>query len=163
MVRDDHKLLAAYGIVGIFFVWLALAATRQTYRAVEALRDFLPLWFPFANLVAFPLIPLLGGGAWRIPPFVRAFLYLLWLCSGSALYLSYENYPLAALAVVVLSYIEVYWVIPKLNARIRGVELRLEVPESRNLKSRIVEYLAYVMIALGVAGWLVYGVVFRPS
>ena len=114
------KLLSALGIGALVLVWLALLATNETAKAVEAVRGLLPHWFPGVNLFLAPLLAALATTSSPIPALCRFSAIFLMLCSFSALYLSYTVHPAGYILTLVIIIIELYWIIPKWNARRRA-------------------------------------------
>ena len=107
------------GAGGLLIAWFVLLISNRTTMIVEAVRGYLPTWFPTANLVLTPLLMWLAGGPSPISLSTRFALAILALCSLSALYLAYATHPIAFVAVLVLIGIEVFLIIPAWNARRR--------------------------------------------
>jgi hypothetical protein len=122
MNGPSNRTLITLSIAALFFVWLALLVTDQTTRVVEAVRAFLPSWFPVANLVLAPVLTALAAGPLRLSPAARFCATLLMLCSFSALYLAHAGHPLAYYLVIVFILAEAYWMIPQWKARCRRKE-----------------------------------------
>jgi hypothetical protein len=117
--RDKHSIWVALSMGALFLVWLVLLVTNETTKAVEAVRFLLPSWFPTANLVLAPLLATLACASSRIPPILRLCACVLMLCSFSALYLSHASHPFAYVVVIILVFVEAFWLIPRWNSRHR--------------------------------------------
>jgi hypothetical protein len=121
-----HSFLIALAMGALILVWIALLATNQTDRAVQAIRGWLPHWFPVLNLFLAPLFAAFAGAAIRISPGLRLAAVVLMLCSFSALYLSYANHPVAYMSALVVIMLELFLIIPKWNERHRNTATRQE-------------------------------------
>ena len=119
MVREakapQHNLLIALAMGALILVWIALLATNQTDRAVQAIRGSLPQWFPILNLLLAPLFAFFAAAGIRISPSLRFAAVVLMLCSFSMLYLSYASHPVAYVLALVVILLELFWAIPKWN------------------------------------------------
>jgi len=119
-VRSEKRgVIIALATVGITVCWLALAATGESFKVVQAIRGFLPGWFPVVNVFLVPLLLAVAGFP-RTPPLATFLLYGAALCFGSALYLSYLEHPVATLVAVAVVYLEAYWLLPRWRRGTRG-------------------------------------------
>lgn len=117
MVRSKRSsVIIALATIGIFICWLVIAAMGESFNAVQAIRGFLPAWFPMANTFLVPLL-IAAAGFPRTPPAISLVMYAAALCFGSALYLSYLEHPVAAVLAVVAVYVEAYWLLPRWRRR----------------------------------------------
>lgn len=112
MRREQRSAVIAIATVAIFICWLIVAATGESLKTVQAVRGFLPAWFPMVNVFLVPLL-IAAAGFPRTPPVASVVIYAAALCFGSALYLSYLEHPVAALVAVAVVYIEAYWLLPR--------------------------------------------------
>src|SRR6266436_15665 len=163
MHADAWKLLIAYAMLGLIFLWFGVSAFGLEYKAIERLRDYLPAWFPFANLFLASLLGALVAGPLQIPPILRFGLCIPLLFSLSLLYLSSREHQgayLIALGVLVAeAFVAIPWWRRRAKPRTKngwlqaseglGPDVR-DVQPKKSLKSRLVEdVLLYV--AIGVA------------
>lgn len=119
MRNGEKGAFIALATIGIFLLWLAATATGTSLKLVEAVHAFLPTWFPVANLFLVPLL-IVAAGFPRTPPLASLLLYGIALCFGSALYISYLDYPIATLIAVAAVYLEAYWLLPRWRHKSRA-------------------------------------------
>ena len=117
--EEEHSIWIGLGIGALFLVWLVLLVTNEATEAVEAVRFLLPSWFPTVNLVLAPLLAALACASSRIPPMLRLCACVLMLCSFSALYLSHAPHPFAYVVVIIMVFVEAFWLVPRWNSRHR--------------------------------------------
>ena len=119
----------AYIVLGLAFllfcVWFVFSLTQLGHRAEATINGLLPDWLVATNLVLLPGLMFLTAGTWRIRTLLRFGFGILMLCSTVILEVSFRRFLLGSCAVLAIVLVEVYWIIPKLNARHgRGIEPR---------------------------------------
>jgi hypothetical protein len=122
--KHNHGIVYALAAVAVGFLWLGLSASHEMFKFTESIRGYLPSWFGFANLVLAPVLMWLRTGPSSIGLGLRLVSVSAALVSMSALYLSWERYPVATVLVVAAIYFEVFWLIPKLDSRRSKTALR---------------------------------------
>ncbi len=148
-------------MLALFFVWLGLFITGLTTSAVEAIRPFLPLWFPTLNLLVLPVLTLFTAASLPIRPEIRLIAGTLALCSMSALYLSYHTHPLGYFIALAALLVEAYIVVPRWNRHRRRLQPSPPGRASVPLISRMFDYVVYVGVGLAVAFCIVYVILSR--
>ena len=160
--RGSDDLWVPIAMGALFFVWLVLFATGVTTSAVEALRPFLPSWFPLLDLALVPVLAFLAAASLPIPPKVRVVCAAVALCAMSAMYLAYRVHPIAYIAILAVFLLEAFFIVPRWNThRRRRLGLRPLPFGAHPQKSGARDYLVYVVVGLAIATCLVYVVLSR--
>jgi hypothetical protein len=122
---QDRYVWVAIGVLGLGTLWLILLATGQIAKGVDAIRGGVPSWFPVVNLMVLPIFAALVfiRRPWRLE--LRVFFLLLFMLSFSTIGLSADRYRLATILVILMVYLEIFWVAPKWNARTGGKQKKL--------------------------------------
>jgi hypothetical protein len=126
-MRDvEPRTVAAYkafGLAfGLFCLWFLFSLTQLGHHAEAAMGSILPAWFVAVNLLLLPCLMALAAGGWRIPLSLRVGFGVLMLCSIVIFQVSFRKFLLGSYGVLALILVEVYWIIPKWNARHRRAD-----------------------------------------
>lgn len=81
----------------------------------------MPRWLIFANFLILPCLTAIAGGPVRVRPGLRLVLTALALFSVLILEVTFGRFLPQSFGVLVVFLLEVYWIIPKWEARHRGV------------------------------------------
>jgi hypothetical protein len=119
--RKSQILILVFGLAfGLFCFWLILSNTTFGLGVEAQIRNWLPDWIVVCNLFMGPVITLVAAGPWRIPLALRVVFGVFMFCSILLFEVSFRRYSLASGAVLALLLSEVYWVIPKWDAKRHG-------------------------------------------
>jgi len=123
--RTPYTHLVALLIVLAPVVWIFF----PTHAMIGSIGRMLPIWALKLNLWVQPLLIPLAALPDRMRPELRLLSFLLFLCSLSLSRLSWDTHPIATAVVLVMVYVEAFWLIPKWNSR-RANQMRASAPSS---------------------------------
>ncbi len=115
MGRLRHPEWVASGIVCLTIVWLVLLMTGSLHQGTEAIKRYVPSWFPAVNLILYPVFAGLVFLRHSLTLRLRLVSGALLLLSASVLGLSAQKYPILGMSIGLLVLLEIYWIIPKLD------------------------------------------------
>lgn len=105
----------------LFFLWLLFSFTRAGHRVEVGVSAIVPRWLIFANVLILPCLTAVAAGPLRVRPGLRLVLAALALFSALILEVTFRRFPFQSCGVLAVFLLEVYWIIPKWDARHRRV------------------------------------------
>lgn len=146
----------------LFLTWLVLFFLGMTTTAVELVRPFFPSWIVTVNLVALPVLAFITAASLPIPAEIRLVSGGLALCSLSAMHLAYNVHPVAYTLTLAFLVAEAFVAIPLWNKyRHRKLGVTGGGSAETSVKRRALAYMAYLLVGLAIAAYLVYAIVSR--
>ena len=116
--RINASAFVVFAVVfGLFCLWFLFSLTGPGHRAELKLAGLVPRWFVIANFFILPFAMLFAARALRIPFGLRSMLGALGLFLLIIAEVCYRRFPVESCVVLAVLLLEVYWIIPKWNAR----------------------------------------------
>src|SRR5260370_24004761 len=112
-----YGLWLGYLIVGLYFAWLILSMTPFSDAVAGPLSRSLPGWISTLNWGISLLLAAVCLGPLAVPPYLRVPLFFLFLVSCVFLPVSFRSHPASAISILVLLYVEAFWLIPRWKSR----------------------------------------------
>jgi hypothetical protein len=106
-------------VLGVGSGWLLLLMSGTVPRIVDWLASFVPQWMSIPIIIMLPLSYALSTLDFEINWKMRFLFYLLLLMSCSLLPVAERTRSAASLLALGLTYLELLWLIPKINERLR--------------------------------------------
>jgi len=106
-------------VFGLFCRWVLFSFTGAGHQAETRMSRIMPKWLIVTNFLFLPGITVIATGPLRIRMTVRFVLGIVMLCSVVILEVSFRKLPVESCAVLAVFLLEVYWIVPKWNARRR--------------------------------------------
>lgn len=107
---------AAWAILILGFVYLALDVTGVFRSAIHALEGHVSNSWRLGNLIVAPLSAGIGMVDLKVPAVARFVAFLIFLISFSVLPLSLARFPAPTWSVSGFLWLEIFWLIPKFNS-----------------------------------------------
>jgi hypothetical protein len=104
-------------LFSLFFGWLTFSVTDYSSALTDVLSRRIPGWLAMANWGLSLVLTAICMGPLAMPGYVRITFYALMLLSFVFLPVSLRTHPVVSLSILVLGYAEVYWLIPRWEAK----------------------------------------------
>lgn len=117
MIAKEHRIWLAYLVVGMYFLWLICSLVPVSDAVTNILAWHISTSVAMLNWASSLILAAIFFGPLALPASLWIFLYGLFLVSLVFLPLSFRSHSVASIAVLVLLYVEVYWLLPKWENR----------------------------------------------
>ena len=108
-----------YLIVGLYFGWLILSMTPFSDAITGPLSRIVPGWVAMLNWGVSLVLAAICLGPLAVPTYLRVPLFFLFLVACVFLPVSFRSHPVTSISILVLLYIEAYWLIPRWKSKQR--------------------------------------------
>ena len=120
--RKTFGALVVFAVAfALFCFWFLFSYTGAGHRAEVRMNAIMPRWLVVANFLVLPCVTAIAAGPLRVRPGLRLVLMTLALPSILILQVSFRKLPIDSCAVLAVLLLEVYWIVPRWNARRRRV------------------------------------------
>ena len=113
MSRKKHGIWLGYIILSLYFIWLISSMSPMGRATADAFSRYIPGWLAMSSWAICPLLAALLMGPLDIPAYLWVPLYAVLLISLTFFAVSFHSHPYISLLILVISYFEIYWLLPK--------------------------------------------------
>ena len=113
MTAKEHRIWLAHLIAGMYFLWLIGSFVPVSDALTNALARHIPTSVAMLNWAFSLILAAIFFGPLALSAPLWISLYGLFLVSLVFLPLSFRSHHVASITVLVLLYVEVYWLLPK--------------------------------------------------
>lgn len=110
------KAWLAWVMVAGTLIWGLVSLTHFYPATIRALGCVMPSWLATANLAVLPLAGALCAAPLTLPSYLRFGSWVVLVLSATTFAVSYRYHPIGSLVVLILTYLEAYWLIPRWKA-----------------------------------------------
>jgi hypothetical protein len=117
MSKRKRGVWLGYLIAGLYFVWLISSMSPMGRLVAEGLSRRVPGWLALLSWALCPLLAAILMGPLDVQVYVWVPLYAVLLISLVFFAVSFHYHPIISVSILVLGYFEVYWLLPKWQAK----------------------------------------------